>query len=777
MVGLAALLLVQLVVLAFHFKSSHATPPAPHAEVQPGVTVAAPAESDAQMYATYAGSESCRECHAEAFAQWQTSNHALAERPVSAAMDQKAFVPEHTFAHGTQTTQVGRDHGEFEVTSLGLSGRMEEHRVDRVIGNDPLRQFLVAAPGGRWQALEAAYDPHRNEWFNVFGNEDRQPGEWGHWTGRGMNWNSMCASCHNTRLRKNYDAPSDTYHTAMAEMTVGCESCHGPLRAHVDWQKQYGKSGKKDPTLATMTHAQMVDTCGACHARRTELTGDFQPGDSFSDHFDLTIVDQTDTYYPDGQVRDEDYEYASFRSSRMFTKGVYCLDCHQPHTMKTILPGNWLCLRCHNGSNTNAPVINPVTHSHHQVYGFDTNGQPTSVDLLKYNPKTIKETGGECVNCHMPQTVYMQRHWRHDHGFTIPDPLLTQEFNIPNACNRCHADKTTQWSRDALQKWYGNRMNRPTRTRAEWLARARQGDPAARAPLLNLLNGDESDYWKAVVTGLLGQWIGDEQVNAALRQNLQHTSPLVRATAVRALEPLLGQPDAPEAAAIRPLLQDPVRNVRLSAAWALRATLDPQTPAAAELQRYLAINADQPAGQLQLASYAYARGQLDQALAHVQTAVAWDSNSPPLRQELAVVLSALHRNPEAIAQLEAACRLAPHEAEYQFKLGLAWNEAGDLPKAIAALQEALRLNPRHARACYNLGLALNAAGQPDAAVRTLAQAETLTPDNPVIPYARATILYRQQKFNDARQAAERALALNPNYAPARQLLQRLANGP
>ena len=48
--------------------------------------------------------------------------------------------------------------------------------------------------------------PRSNEWFNVYGSEDRRPGEWGHWTGRGMNWNSMCATCHNTRLRKNYDA-------------------------------------------------------------------------------------------------------------------------------------------------------------------------------------------------------------------------------------------------------------------------------------------------------------------------------------------------------------------------------------------------------------------------------------------------------------------------------------------------------------------------------------------------------------------------------------------
>jgi hypothetical protein len=71
------------------------------------------------------------------------------------------------------------------------------------------------------------------------------------------------------------------------------------------------------------------------------------------------------------------------------------------------LPGNFLCLRCHNGSDTNAPIINPVTHSFHKVFGFDTNGAIINNDLMSYKPREVKETGGECVNCHMPQTALL----------------------------------------------------------------------------------------------------------------------------------------------------------------------------------------------------------------------------------------------------------------------------------------------------------------------------------------------------------------------------------
>ena len=478
-------------------------------------------EDERKVFAQYGGSASCRECHEEAFALWEESHHALAERPVQSERDRDAFDPPRSFRHGTQSSAMRWTNGTAGVTSTGLSGQPETHLVARVIGHDPLRQFLVPFPGGRLQTLEATLDPRSNEWFNVYGSEDRRPGEWGHWTGRGMNWNFMCAGCHNTRLRKNYDEAADRYHTTMAEMSVGCEACHGPLQAHNAWQKQYGNSARKDPTVTKASRAQILDDCGSCHARRSDLTGDFKPGDRFSDNFDLTVVDHTERYYADGQVRDEDYEYGSFLGSKMHQRGVICLDCHNPHSAKTILPGNFLCLRCHSGNDTNAPAINPVTHSRHKVFGYDTNGVLINTDLMSYKPKEIAETGGECVNCHMPQTTYMQRHRRHDHGFTIPDPLLTKKFNIPNACNRCHQDKGTDWALEYCDQWYGVKMNRPTRTRAEWIARAQQGDPAAREGLLESLSREESPYWRAALLGLLGPWASQPEITAVMLRDIQ----------------------------------------------------------------------------------------------------------------------------------------------------------------------------------------------------------------------------------------------------------------
>jgi tetratricopeptide (TPR) repeat protein len=712
----------------------------------------------------YAGSASCRQCHQDAYDLWAKSKHGLAERPMRPALDAAGFQNAHSFtarpdsavhaASGlpAQRVTAGLTNGVYSLTADGLSGRPEVRVVERVLGNAPLRQFLTSAPGGRWQAMTAAYDPQRNEWFDVFGGENRRPGEWGNWTGRGMNWNSMCAACHNTRLRKNYNETTDAYHTTMAESGVGCEACHGPLQAHVDWEKKYRGQGRTDPAFPKLTPRQTMDTCASCHARRADLTGEFMPGDNFFDHFDLSIVDHTELFYPDGQVHDEDYEFAAFLGSKMQQAGVTCLDCH-PRSLHLPRPqGNAVCLRCHGSGLLKAPIIQPGQHSHHLAGG----------------------QGDDCVGCHMPITVYMQRHPRHDHGLTIPDPLLTKNFGIPNACNRCHPDKDTDWSLAAVEKWYGAKMERPTRQRAEWLARARQGDAAARDPLLAMVTGETNPYWQAVAAGLLDQWLGQPAVDAAVTQCLESSNTLVRATAVRVLEPLLQQPGSTTAAGIRKLLADPSRNVRLNAAWALRTELDTDSSAGRELLRYLAFNADQPNGQMQQGAFYCARNDLPEALKHFERSVGWDTNSAPLRHELAVALSAAGRNAEAIEELQAACRLDPHESEYFYALGLAWNEAGNPAQTIEALKTAVKLDARNARAWYNLGLAQNAASQTDAALSALAKAEAAAPEDPGIPYARATILAKVGRVEEARTAAQRALTLRPDFAEAARLLQALS---
>lgn len=42
-----------------------------------------------------------------------------------------------------------------------------------------LVQYLVPAKDGGFHTLSAAWDVNRKEWFDIFGKESRQPGDWG----------------------------------------------------------------------------------------------------------------------------------------------------------------------------------------------------------------------------------------------------------------------------------------------------------------------------------------------------------------------------------------------------------------------------------------------------------------------------------------------------------------------------------------------------------------------------------------------------------------------
>ncbi|MBI4578992.1 MAG: tetratricopeptide repeat protein, partial [Planctomycetes bacterium] len=635
---------------------------------QPASGTAKPAAGD---LSAYAGSASCADCHKQAYDEWRTSNHANAQRDLSPAIDDEVFTPKRTIHHGSQISFAEKDGDKYILTTAGPNGQPQPFTPSAALGVFPLWQYIIPGPNGRFQLTELAWDPARKEWFNVYGEEDRQAGEWGHWTGRGMNWNSMCAPCHTTAFQKNYDALADRYTSRYVEQGVGCESCHGPMRKHVEFQKSHPEGGYfGDPTIRKLSADNYMAVCGACHSRHGDMTGKFQPGEQFLDHFDPVLPDLSNIFHPDGQVLDEDFEYNVFMLSYMHDSGVRCNNCHSPHTSKIRRPASELCLECHQASMGGRIPIDQAAHGFHP----------------------LDKAGSQCTDCHYPRTVYMQRHWRHDHGMTIPDPQLTKEFGIPNACNRCHQDQTVDWAIEWTEKWYGPRMDRPTRQRARVLARLKRNDAAAVPEALELLKTEHNGAWRAVYLKMLAPLVVEspdadlrQTVRQAMLDRLGDSSPLVQAAAIDALDPL-GDAVADN---LKPALQAPYRLVRAKAAWALRRQIDLQSPAGQELSALLTYNLDQPTGAFRWANFLTETGRPDQALAWYAKAVAWDGGSAPFRHSYAVALSQLHRLDEALEQLAAAARVAPNDALYPYSMGLILAEMNRLPEARDALKKAV----------------------------------------------------------------------------------------
>ncbi len=130
---------------------------------------------------------------------------------------------------------------------------MQDYEIAYTYGVYPLQQYLIGFPDGRYQALGIAWDSRSREeggqsWFHLYPDQNLTHRDPLHWTGAQQNWNYMCAECHSTNLRKNYDPQSQRFHTTWSEINVSCEACHGPGAEHLAWARKEGDWQKLDPT-------------------------------------------------------------------------------------------------------------------------------------------------------------------------------------------------------------------------------------------------------------------------------------------------------------------------------------------------------------------------------------------------------------------------------------------------------------------------------------------------------------------------------------------------
>ena len=177
----------------------------------------------------------------------------------------------------------------FVVSTDGPDGKIHDYPVTYTFGVEPLQQFLVPFPRGRFQALPIAWDSRPaakggQRWFHLHPGEHVDSRDVLHWTGAAGNWNFMCAECHSTGLEKRYTSTSDTYETRWTDVNVACEACHGPGSRHVEWARATARSS--DPLKGLVF--SMKDASGgvwqmpaggsiAKRSRRPRLTPKLKP--------------------------------------------------------------------------------------------------------------------------------------------------------------------------------------------------------------------------------------------------------------------------------------------------------------------------------------------------------------------------------------------------------------------------------------------------------------------------------------------------------------------
>lgn len=666
----------------------------------------------------FVGSAQCVSCHAAQHQAWTGSQHARSMQPARRDTVLAPFGGER-LRHGKVTSSFQREGTGFYVQTDGADGRLQRFAVLHTFGVYPLQQYLVALDGGKVQALATAWDSRPKtqggqRWFHLQGPQGVAAGDELHWTQRQSNWNTMCAECHSTDFQKHYDPASKTFNSSFAEMNVACESCHGPASRHLDWARSGTPAGTdKDkglvvdffqrvsvawpidpatgsarPTAVPTGPAEArteLQVCARCHAHRSQEWPDHAAGHPLADTHRISTI-APDLFWSDGQMRAEVFNHASFLQSKMFAQGVTCSHCHEAHSGQLRAPGNAVCAQCHDTQRFDTPA-----HHHHAK----------------------DSAGAQCANCHMPTRTYMQVDARHDHSLRVPRPDLSLQRGTPNACSNCHRKEGAAWVAAAAQRWYPQLSQRPTPL-ADALHAQEKNQPQARSLLLAVVNDPmQSAMARAsALARLAGPWNAAEE--QAVRAALLSSEGLVRSTAVDVLQPA---PLPLRGALLPPLLQDPLRTVRMAAARALADVPPGQWDATTAAQQQAALqdyvrgqqaNADRPEALNNLALLYATQGDLETARMALQQALTAAPDFVATRLNLADVLRAQRQETQALQVLEDAARAQSASAAVWYALGLARHRAGQPANALQALQKATRLEPSQSAYAQAYDLALQA---------------------------------------------------------------------
>jgi len=714
----------------------------------------------------YVGSKSCKGCHGAEYENWKASHHYLAMQPASEQTVLGDF-NNASITHYGVSSRFFRQDADFMVTTEGPDGKSQTYRIEYAFGAYPLQQYLIAFAGGRLQALSLAWDSRPAEeggqrWFHLYPEEKIAADDELHWTGLRQNWNTMCADCHSTNLHKNYDADSRTFNTTWSEVNVACEACHGPGQGHLDWasQKASAKAGEQasddslglvlqlderegvhwrfDEGSANASRSQPLTTrkevgmCAQCHSRRSPISDHFVAGESFLDHY-MPVLLTEGLYHPDGQINDEVFVHGSFIQSKMFDAGVTCSDCHEPHTMELLAPGNGVCLQCHQADTYNQPA-------HH------------------FHP--VSSSGAQCATCHMPPKNFMVIDARHDHSMRIPRPDLSVSTGSPNACTQCHQDKSNEWAAAQVLAWYGDAPS-GFQTYAETFHAARRDQAGQGQALAELVrNTATPDIARATALSEISSYLSARNIDV-LTMGLSDDDPTVRVAAVGLLELTPSDLMVPMAF---PMLQDPVRAVRIEAARLLAPLPWGDLPAEQRqlmekaTQEYIEAqmaSAERPEAQSSLGNLYLSRGDTVNAELAYRTALELDADFVPGYVNLADFYRSQGQDERAGTILQDALKRLPDSAALHHANGLLEIRQKRTADAMTSLQRATRLDPDSAQYVYVYGVAMHSAGNPEEAISVLQQAHLQHPNNRDILSALVAFNRDQGNEESARQYAEK----------------------
>lgn len=404
--------------------------------VVPADLPAASPKSETSAHMAYAGSGTCRPCHAKEFRSWQESGMGKMLRTWQPAILTGDFAG--------RELKDGSGRGVARATTKDRRPFLEiggvAYRVDYVIGSKWQQAYATELPSGRLHVFPFQFSLLRNEWLNYWklidppGSPRADPASFSR-LDHATDYRGNCAPCHTSGFESSTGA--------FREAGVNCEMCHGPAGDHVTAMQTGDQKAKRTewPVRFRQIDARTyVGICGQCHrqsaVRQPHSKPAFPPRIRSRPYGEFSRK----AFYRDGRFRETTFIVESFERSQCFRKGnAHCGHCHDPHppdasanpvSLKFRADEDEMCLQCHAAFRTN-----PQLHTRHA---------PNS-------------EGARCVTCHMPRIMNALLFQARTHRIDdIPDPDMTERFGreeSPLACLACHDAQGTGWVRERLAQW------------------------------------------------------------------------------------------------------------------------------------------------------------------------------------------------------------------------------------------------------------------------------------------------------------------------------------
>jgi Tfp pilus assembly protein PilF len=341
----------------------------------------------------YVGSSACSSCHSEIYRQFLQTSMGRSMSPVTPAF--LKTIPSSAVYVNPQLNrrfEVFTSEGSLyqSESGTGIDGKenfRDAHQLEWIIG---------AGVNGFGTILQEDHHLFQAPLSFYTKTMDWEPSPGYEFTDLGFNRpiTPGCISCHSGRPNAVPGTNGQFEQPPFTELAIGCERCHGPGAAHVQFMsgatvtnpERSASSNTMIVNPAHLTPYLADNICMACHQAgdvrvlKPEKTyKDIRPGFPLDDTLSILMVPPTRESPPSKDHVDHYYSMTLSKCYRASKGKLSCITCHDPHVEPTHEEApayfNSKCLTCHTSRSCK----------------------------LSLQVRIQRKPADNCIGCHMPK--------------------------------------------------------------------------------------------------------------------------------------------------------------------------------------------------------------------------------------------------------------------------------------------------------------------------------------------------------------------------------------